>query len=509
VAGDQEAVAAVGIEIKDEWRSPSGQEVWFWMIIETPGADGENIYYSLPLAIAWEDEQENLMDTFHTWILAKVRQKERLGVLLDAFGNDAFCRTLVRSMGKGDEQPFAGGVMVFGKSAAYDFSESELITLRRPSLEQRHSNIVLGEQLYLKGYRRLQAGGDPEFEVGVFLTEISPYPHMAQVLGRVEFRPAQGDVLALALLRRYVENQGDAWTFSVDYLERTLAERMTAAPSADNSPPTESDHGLYRLRMATLGRRIAELHRALAQPSGDQAFDPEPFTVEDLAQWVNHTARAAEKAAAVLERILPGLPEGLRQNTQDWLAVQDRIHERLAAWRHLPLPATLTRIRCPGYLGLAQALLVEEDFILINLGGDPRLSPVQRRRKKSPLLDLAAMRLSLIAAALATLSRISASAGNDLLQIREGVQIWVKQSLDAFTHAYDEVATGAAFYPADVFLRESLLELALWERLLDGIPEFLEPLQEDSLRSTLQILLASMDAAPEQTPGDAIWAALT
>ncbi|OYV74714.1 MAG: alpha-amylase, partial [Acidithiobacillus ferrivorans] len=148
VAGDQEAVAAVGIEIKDEWRSPSGQEVWFWMIIETPGADGENIYYSLPLAIAWEDEQENLMDTFHTWILARVRQKERLGVLLDAFGNDAFCRTLVRSMGKGDEQPFAGGVMVFGKSAAYDFSESELITLRRPSLEQRHSNIVLGEQLY-------------------------------------------------------------------------------------------------------------------------------------------------------------------------------------------------------------------------------------------------------------------------------------------------------------------------------------------------------------------------
>jgi len=206
---------------------------------------------------------------------------------------------------------------------------------------------------------------------------------------------------------------------------------------------------------------------------------------------------------------LPGLPEGLRQNTQDWLAVQDRIPERLAAWRHLPLPATLTRIRCPGYLGLAQALLVEEDFILINLGGDPRLSPVQRRRKKSPLLDLAAMRLSLIAAALATLSRISASAGNDLLQIREGIQTWVKQSLDAFTHAYNEVATGAAFYPADVFLRESLLELALWERLLDGIPELLEPLQEDSLRSTLQILLASMDAAPEQTPGDAIWAALT
>ncbi|QQD72261.1 maltose alpha-D-glucosyltransferase [Acidithiobacillus ferrivorans] len=509
-ADDRETVPTVVVEIEDEWRPPGGQQGWLWMIIQIPGTDGENRHYSLPLAIAWEDEQENLMDTFHTWILARVRQRERLGVLLDAFGDDAFCRTLVRSMDTGGEHPFADGVLAFEKSAAWDFSESDLNILQRPSLEQRHNNILFGERLYLKGYRHLQAGGDPEFEVGVFLTEVSPYTHMAPVLGRVEFRPAQGDALALALLRRYIENQGDAWTFSVEYLERTLTERMTAAvPGADASPQRENDHGLYRLRMATLGRRVAELHRALEQPGGDQAFDPEPFTAEDLAQWVDHTAQAAEKAAAALEEALPGLPEGLRQNAQDWLAAQARISERLATWRHLPLPATLTRIRCPGHLGLAQALLVDEDFILINLGGDPRSSPVQRRHKQSPLLDLAAMRLSLMAAALAALRRLSARAGDDLPQLREWARTWAKQSLDAFAHAYDEIATGAAFYPADPSLRENLLELALWERLLGDIPELLEPLQEDILGGSLRILLAGMETASEQTPDAAIWAGLT
>ena len=38
-------------------------------------------------------------------------------------------------------------------------------------------------------------------------------------------------------------------------------------------------------RMALLGRRVAELHRALAKVTGDPAFDPQPVTGEDLEAW--------------------------------------------------------------------------------------------------------------------------------------------------------------------------------------------------------------------------------
>jgi len=59
--------------------------------------------------------------------------------------------------------------------------------------------------------------------------------------------------------------------------------------------------------MQLLGKRVAELHRAFARTTGDPAFDPEPVSAADLAQWKasvleegERTFAAAAEARAVL-----------------------------------------------------------------------------------------------------------------------------------------------------------------------------------------------------------------
>ena len=49
-----------------------------------------------------------------------------------------------------------------------------------------HEQIAIGERVVLKGYRRLRRGVNPEIEIGRFLTEVSPFAHIAALLGSLE-----------------------------------------------------------------------------------------------------------------------------------------------------------------------------------------------------------------------------------------------------------------------------------------------------------------------------------
>ena len=81
--------------------------------------------------------------------------------------------------------------------------------------------MQLGERLFLKCYRRLRAGVNPEFEIGRFLTEPAHFPHCVPLAGAVEY-VSQKESFTVALLQGYVPNQGDGWAYTLAYLERFL-----------------------------------------------------------------------------------------------------------------------------------------------------------------------------------------------------------------------------------------------------------------------------------------------
>jgi predicted trehalose synthase len=73
------------------------------------------------------------------------------------------------------------------------------------------------------------------------LTDVSPYPHIAPVLGALQFCDEAGRPTALAVLQRYVHNQGSGWNYVIEYLHRYLDQQLTLAPDEVDTAAAAAD----------------------------------------------------------------------------------------------------------------------------------------------------------------------------------------------------------------------------------------------------------------------------
>ena len=201
-------ITRIELTEQGEWNSADGN--WLMTVIEVHFTDLPSQCYFLPLAIWWEGEaSDEKMNAMGAWALARVRQKERTGLLFGAFGDDHFCRALVRGMGSSLALPLGKGRIQFSAFKAYEALAGDVEEpVHHPALEQSNTAVYFANKLFLKGYRRLQTGTNPEVEVGRFLTEESPFPHIVPVAGAIEVQRADGQAMTLGILQAYVENQG-------------------------------------------------------------------------------------------------------------------------------------------------------------------------------------------------------------------------------------------------------------------------------------------------------------
>ena len=106
--------------------------------------------------------------------------------------------------------------------------------------------------------------------MGQFLSDVVHFPHTVPVLGMLEYRSTDNEVITLALLQAYIENQGDGWAYTLNYLESHLELCLTATGPAEHAD-TEEIHGGYLALVRILGQRTAELHVALGTKTGNAA----------------------------------------------------------------------------------------------------------------------------------------------------------------------------------------------------------------------------------------------
>ena len=67
-------------------------------------------------------------------------------------------------------------------------------------------------------------------------------------------------------------------------------------------------HEAYLILIRVLALRTAELHRALAQPTKDPAFSPEPLTRADIQAYCRRAMDEAKGTFATLTSALERLP---------------------------------------------------------------------------------------------------------------------------------------------------------------------------------------------------------
>jgi maltose alpha-D-glucosyltransferase/alpha-amylase len=290
---------------------------------------------------------------------------------------------------------------------------------------------------------------------------VAHYPHAAPLLGTLEYRNAAGETTTLALLQGYLDNQGDAWNFTLSYLERFLeSRRMSAEPAG----PPAGVHAAYLALMGTLGRRTAELHLALATRSGDPAFDPEPIAASDVATRRERVHSDLETTLALLSARVSRLPETERADVAALLARRSELAKRIAAVEAPRGPAL--KIRHHGDFHLGQVLLVRNDFAIIDFEGEPDRPFAERRAKGSPLRDVAGMLRSFSYAARSALAHVNSGQGNnaaaDLVSLAE---VWQAETEKAFVAGYREAVSGGELFSAWED-NSGLLELFLIEKAL-------------------------------------------
>jgi maltose alpha-D-glucosyltransferase/alpha-amylase len=367
------------------------------------------------------------------------------------------------------------------------------------SAEQSNTSIVYGKQLFLKIYRRLQPEENPDVEVGRFLTEVAHFNRIPPFLGEISISSGGTAKTTLALLQGLVPNQGDGWQSYLDELARWFpVAAQRAAPMHSIAPSwltarEQIPEALEPVRStldaaALLGTRTAELHQALSSNSTVAAFIPEPLTAAELAHDAERIASQIKSAFEALKFNLPKLDDATCDLAGLLLSRRTELIQRARSIKSVATAGQ--RIRIHGDYHLGQTLRIaptsngsdaEEDrkgdFVHIDFEGEPARPIEERRRKQSPLKDVAGMMRSFANAAFSAVDHFIAGEGGeehgiDRAALIEWAKVWQVAAISQFLWAYRE---GMAVKPdllpppgeAQILLDAYLLEKALYELLHD------------------------------------------
>ncbi len=413
--------------------------------------DGDSARYMLPLGIAWEDEATARAQQL---ALARVRRGRRVGLLTDGFAMEAFARGVLRGLGQRTRIALKSGEIRFEPMPAFDslvFAED--VENRWLASEQSNSSMILHDVAVAKLFRHVSPGINPEVEVGRRLTDIG-YGHTAPLLGEVVHIDADGERSTLAVLQGFLRNQGDAWRWTLDYLARSYDEFSLVA---DAERRAEILLG-YDDFAAAVGTRLGQLHAALAMPTDDPAFAPEPATAADTVAWLARAEEGIEQALAVVAGsadIDASTREALRADGQT-------LGERLAALTATGEGALRTRIHGDFHLG--QVLVVQGDAYIIDFEGEPARDLEERRAKSTPLRDVAGFLRSLdYAAAVAIRGEDGVAALHDE-QFAVFVDTFRIRASEVFLDAYRAVLAAAPVAWVGPQAFEPLLDLFLIDK---------------------------------------------
>jgi maltose alpha-D-glucosyltransferase / alpha-amylase len=437
-----------------------GSDMWLLPLLELEGP-ADSVYF-VPLAMAWEDREEERFRSFATAAVARVRQQAEVGLMADAFADERFCRAVIAAIGAKAEVKAGGGTIRFLPTAAFAEIAGEGLAelpVDRPMAQSSNTIVTVDDRLFLKGYRRLGLGVNPEFEVGGFLTEVAHFPNIAPVAGAVEYTGADGQVRTLCLLQAHVSNQGDGWVYMQGYLARFFEQLRNQV-----DPLPADVHGAHLALVETLGRRTAELHLALATPSGNAAFEPEPLTAADLTGYQQQALADARETLAMLEAATSRLTGAAPDEARAVLDAREALMLRIEQAGATAPGAMKTRIH--GDYHLAQVLVTKNDFVIVDFEGEPARSFAERRTKQSPLRDVAGMLRSFDYARASSLRNDTLNA-DERDALLAPTAVWAAETRTAFLEGYWAAAKGSALDggagAADGLLPLFELQKALYE----------------------------------------------
>jgi len=458
---------------------------FFMFMIEVDYASGQKETYVMPLKIVQGEAAESLSRQIPDSIVATVKNWRGEGILYDALMDVASCDVLFGALTDGRRYRTAeGGTLSLSPTSIFEEltgDENPCFTVRKLGAEQSNTSIIIGDTFVLKLYRKLEEGVNPDVEMNLFLTEQRRFDGIAKVAGVIRYLDEGGHEATVGMLQEYVRNQGDGWSYTVEALheyDRNVAERMAegrepskiadsivAAAAMDPPPDFLEMAGAYLQAAGKLGRRTAEFHLALTKSTDNPDFKPVKATRSFAEQMSVGVCHEIGEALALLASKVSDLSLDVQKEADLVLREGPALQARVDSLAGLGDDFGLL-IRIHGDYHLGQVLRTgDDDFVLLDFEGEPLRPLAERRRRGSPLKDVAGMIRSLHYASHAPSDGDAEDPefGRRLAPWRKAWHAWAAAG---FLKGYLGTAAGSPILPADnldVLLDIFLLEKVFYE----------------------------------------------
>ncbi|MEF8939799.1 MAG: maltose alpha-D-glucosyltransferase [Salinivenus sp.] len=443
------------VTIEDAVRLQTDPVVYL-SVLHVELAAKEEVFYTLPLMASPPHHAEEILDAHPGAAIAwlKVNGSEERQLIYDATVNPAFWATLFRWWQGGSKGRSLKGVYQADPSAAAQGEEPESVELL--SGEQSNTSAIVNGDYFVKIYRRLEQGPNPEKELLDHLTDVE-FTFAPRLHGTIHFRRGRRQY-TIGVLQEALPVDTDGWSYALTSTKRFLDRvensafpreqaRASGTPGAienwEEHPPHQSTVPVWLEEVApevislaqVLGVRTAEMHRALAQAEAEalRPVDAPPDAARQLAEQLRAETHRTRMLIA-----RQGETSGLAAPPEAaWAAAEERID----ALSDISSDHRLIRIHGDYHLG--QLLRSEGDFYILDFEGEPARPLDARRQRKNALRDVAGMLRSLEYSVLASWQEHT----NSDPDYSAWIDALVRWSEVTFLNAYADTAGDAPFLP--------------------------------------------------------------
>jgi trehalose synthase-fused probable maltokinase len=461
------------IEIIDHFKMVSETQVFFGVLLEVNFKEAFFQNYFMPLSFC---SKENLGTST---IITPISFNGESGYIMDALHTEEFRKLLFEKIlnARPDEKKQK---IQFHKS--FKLSETGYISSRFMGVEQSNTSIIYNDKYVLKFFRRIYINTNPDYEISRFLTERSDFDNTPAYEGSVNIKHGKDDTITLALMQEMVPNEGDAWKYMLEELDKvfnnlriknidikrlpeiSLFKRLKIT----DIPPEIIDWAGLNLfiKIKQLALRTAEMHVALGSEIQDTSFTPANYN-SDYTVWLkNRLIYQFQNRLNTIENNLHKLDGLALELAQQFLERKKEIRKKFLEFDWTKLKSE--RIRIHGDYHLGQVLVSGDDFYLLDFEGEPESTIRDRKVKQPPLKDVASMFRSFHYAIYSTIFNNAenyAHDKNDLINIGE---ILYRFMVGVFLETYIDKAQRENLnigysHEIEFLLKYCLLEKAVYE----------------------------------------------
>ena len=456
----------------------------FLFLLEVNYKSGLPESYLLPLTFAKEQSADSILQEFPQAVLAKFKLDRKEGILCDAFYTAPMQQWLFENMARSETYSLQTSDINFTDDTEvkkYFQQHSEIRPRIHISRYQKNTDITYDNNFFLKVYRKVDMGKNPDQEISQYLSQQAKFEYTPEYLGSIEWKFKRG-TFVLAMMQKMVENHGDGYSYMMErinnYIERILAAKKEILQTIECKGSLLEPVNFEALQIELqdllgarasdqsrlFGVRVGQLHLALAQSKELKDFAPENFSLHYQRSLFSSMLALVREAYHNMERSKMSIPDSEKPVIEKLLS---RKNEMIAVFKKIysrKLDVVKTRIH--GTLNLAQLLLTGKDVAIHDFGGYPTRSYSETRLKRSPLGDVASMIRSYYYTGYEGFLTTTHVAKEEIRHLLPYADIWIHYMSGFFLKAYLETVKQTNLIPNSgddmkVMLQNYLLEKAL------------------------------------------------